>query len=125
MGSCTPIDNRRQTRRFRAQHLAKIVLGPDAMIDCRLEDISTGGARIVLEGNLPLPTDFDIFIAAHQLQAHRARLCWRRDNSLGVSFTAPVDHSTEVRSLPRSEFERVLVEIERDEVPVRRLALHG
>jgi hypothetical protein len=136
MGSCSQIANRRQARRFRTQHLAKIVLGPEAMISCTVEDISTGGARIALTRDMHLPNDFEIFIAAHDLQVHRARLCWRHRDSLGVSFVRSTDGTAQTRALmdrmalPRStfqdEFERVRVEIEREEsdvhAPVRGIA---
>jgi hypothetical protein len=85
MGS-RQVDNRRQTKRFRAEHVAKIVLGPDSMISCTVKDISMDGARITLDQPMDLPEDFDLFIAAHDLQVHRARLCWRHDSSVGVSF---------------------------------------
>lgn len=120
MISCSAIDNRRQARRFRARHVAKIVLGPEAMIPCTIEDISTGGARIAVEGDMQLPDDFDIFIAAHDLQAHRARLCWRGGNSLGVSFMGPAEQNHAIPATAFSsgsfdaEFERVRVELERD-----------
>ncbi len=121
MGSCSQIANRRQARRFRTRHLAKIVLGPDSMISCRVEDISTGGAKIALDRHLPLPDDFEIFIAAHDLQVHRARLCWRHQDSLGVSFLHATErpralrHVAEDRSAFWDEFDRVRVEVEREE----------
>jgi hypothetical protein len=85
MGSCH-VDNRRQSRRYRAEHVAKIVLGPDSMISCTVKDISMEGARIALDQPMDLPEDFELFIAAHNLQVHRARLCWRHNGSVGVSF---------------------------------------
>lgn len=123
MGSCRSNDNRRQARRYRAQHVAKIVLGPDSMISCMVRDISTGGARIALDSSMDLPDDFDLFIAAHDLQFHRVRLCWRRDDSLGVSFVPAAERPDQARmflpwiardSFP-DEFERVRVEVERDD----------
>jgi len=125
MGSCGQLANRRQARRFRAQHLAKIVLGPDSMISCRVEDISEGGARITLKRHMPLPDHFDLFIAAHDLQVHRARLCWRHQDSLGVCFLRPTDRQEQVHAALRlgvatpgsflDEFERIRVEVERDD----------
>jgi hypothetical protein len=119
MGSRSHIDDRRHARRFRARHLAKIVLGRDAMVSCTVEDISSDGARISLRQDIPLPEDFDLFIAAHDLQVHRAHLCWRDGSSAGVSFTLsteqPENTSSLVhRSLSEDESERVLVEVERD-----------
>ncbi|WP_243372928.1 PilZ domain-containing protein [Microvirga solisilvae] len=111
MGLPNPIDDRRQSRRFRAHHVAKIVVYPDIMITCMVEDISTGGARISLDSRYHVPDDFDLFIAAHELQVHRARLCWRQDGMIGVAFIT--------RSEPEAtaDPERTRVEIERNPVP--------
>ena len=83
----TDTDNRRQTRRFRAHHPAQILLGSDAMIPCTVKDISTGGARLALKPQMDLPETFDIFIAAHDLQVRRARVCWREGDFAGVAFS--------------------------------------
>jgi len=135
MRSCSQIANRRQARRFRAQHVAKIVLGPDSMLSCRVEDISTGGAKIALDPDLHLPEDFELFIAAHDLQVHRARLCWRSHDSLGVSFLRSPEQPEQGRSFLhpvgqsrsafQDEFEKVRVEVERDEKDVRVRTLRG
>ena len=119
MGSRSHIDDRRHARRFRAWHVAKIVLGPDAMISCTVEDISIDGARISLKQGILLPEDFDLYIAAHDLQAHRAHLCWRHGGYAGVSF-APVrkypENTSSIvhRSLSENESERISVEVARD-----------
>ncbi len=86
MISCTSTDNRRHARRFHAQHPAKIVFGPESMISCTVKDISTGGARIAVMPHMPLPENFELFIAAHDLQVRRARVCWRNGDSAGVAF---------------------------------------
>jgi hypothetical protein len=121
MGSCHPVENRRQARRYRTEHVAKIVLGPECMISCMVKDISTGGARIALDEPTDLPDDFDLFIAAHDLQVHRAKLCWRRDGSLGVSFAQAPSESralmqrlAPVRRSFEDEFEKLRVEVERE-----------
>jgi PilZ domain len=124
MGSCHHVDNRRQARRYRTQHVAKIVLGPECMISCMVKDISTSGARIALAQPMDLPDDFDLFIAAHDLQVHRARLRWRQNGSLGVSFDQTTDRSEQAHALLdglaqgrgsfEDEFERLRVEVERE-----------
>lgn len=109
MSSRDPIDDRRQARRFRAQHVAKIVVEPDVMITCMLEDISTGGARISLDPRHHVPDEFDLYIAAHELQVHRAQLRWRQDRMLGVAFLKPEE---EPRTLSNDDEERFRVEVE-------------
>ncbi|WP_084731418.1 PilZ domain-containing protein [Microvirga vignae] len=119
MGSRGHIDDRRHARRFCARHLAKIVLGPDAMISCTVEDISTDGARISLRRDILLPEDFDLFIAAHELQVHHVHLCWRHGDCAGVSFSPSTKQPENTSSLVHRSFSgdesvRVLVEVERD-----------
>ncbi|MBM6579018.1 PilZ domain-containing protein [Microvirga sp. BT689] len=84
-------DNRRHARRFRAHHPAQILLGSDAMIPCTVKDISTGGARLALKPQMDLPETFEIFIAAHDLQVRRARVCWRKGDFAGIAFSEEDD----------------------------------
>ena len=88
MGSCTSTDNRRHAKRFHAQHPAKIVFGPESMISCTVRDISTGGARIAVMPHMPLPQNFELFIAAHDLQVRQARVCWRKGGFAGIAFSS-------------------------------------
>jgi hypothetical protein len=87
MVSVIASDNRRHARRFPAHHPAQILLGPDAMIPCTVKDISTGGARIALKPQMDLPESFELFIAAHDLQVRRARVCWRKGGFAGIAFS--------------------------------------
>jgi hypothetical protein len=84
----TASDNRRHARRFPAHHPAQILLGPDAMIPCTVRDISTGGAKIALKQQMDLPETFEVFIAAHDLQVRRARVCWREGGFAGIAFSS-------------------------------------
>jgi PilZ domain len=88
MVSVSAVENRRQARRFRTHHPAQILLGPEAMISCMVKDISTGGARIAVKRQADLPESFELYIAAHDLQVRRARVCWRHGDFVGVSFNA-------------------------------------
>jgi hypothetical protein len=88
MVPATALDNRRQARRFPSHHPAKIMLGPEAMISCMVKDISTGGARIAVKRHMDLPETFELYIAAHDLQVRRARVCWRHGDFAGVAFSA-------------------------------------
>jgi PilZ domain len=86
MALSTVADNRRQTRRFPTRHPATIVLGSEAMISCTVNDISAGGARIAVRAHMDLPETFELFIAAHDLQVRRVRVCWRDGDFAGVRF---------------------------------------
>jgi PilZ domain len=95
-------DNRRNARRFPAHHPAQIMLGPDAMIPCTVRDISTGGARIALKPQMDLPETFELFIAAHDLQVRRARVCWRRGGFAGIAFSSDDADATMTAETPRT-----------------------
>jgi hypothetical protein len=56
------------------------------MISCTVNDISTGGARIAVRAHMDLPETFELFIAAHDLQVRRVRVCWRDGDFAGVRF---------------------------------------
>jgi hypothetical protein len=102
MALSTATNNRRQARRFSTHHPAKIVLGPEAMVSCTVKDISTDGARIAVKSDMNLPETFELFIAAHDLQARRVRVCWRNGDFAGVAFgfeedsTAPAVHAPQL-----------------------------
>lgn len=98
----TASDNRRHARRFPAHHPAQIMLGPDAMIPCVVRDISTGGARIALKPQMDLPETFDVFIAAHDLQVRRARVCWRKGDFAGIAFSSDEDDAVMTVEAPRT-----------------------
>ena len=78
----------RQARRLRVVQQAKIVVGPEVMFHCEVRDLSTGGAKIAVRRHVPLPERFDLFICAHDIRFHKARLRWREGDFVGVSFGA-------------------------------------
>jgi hypothetical protein len=104
----TDTDNRRHARRFHAHHPAQILLGSDAMIPCTVKDISTGGARLALKPQMDLPETFEIFIAAHDLQVRRARVCWRKGDFAGIAFAEEDDAIAAVEAPRTLTFEDCL-----------------
>ncbi len=100
MVSSLAYDNRRQARRFSAHHPAHILLGPEAMIPFTVKDISTGGARIELKPQMDLPETFELFIAAHDLQVRKARVCWRKDGYAGIAFSLDETESVQTLAAP-------------------------
>jgi hypothetical protein len=111
MGFVTTIDNRRQARRFPTHHPAKIMLGPEAMISCMVKDISTGGARIAVTRHMDLPESFELYIAAHDLQVRRARVCWRHGDFAGVAFSDEEADTTPAMPAPEMlKFEECLAQ---------------
>ncbi len=52
---------------------------------CVVRDISEHGARIVLEGSIPLPREFRLVIDGYRAPT-TASLAWQKENEAGVSF---------------------------------------
>ena len=112
MAISTATNNHRQAKRFSTHHPAKIVLGPETMISCMVKDISTGGARIAVKPDMDLPETFDLFIAAHDLQARRVRVCWRDGDFAGVAFSSEEDRTaTALHGRQLSQFEACLEQV--------------
>ncbi|MFC4174997.1 PilZ domain-containing protein [Microvirga sp. GCM10011540] len=80
--------NLRRTRRMRVLQQAKIVIGTEVMLHCEVRDLSAGGAKIAIKQHVALPEQFDLFICAHDIRVHRARMRWRQGDFVGVSFGA-------------------------------------
>lgn len=74
---------RRKYRRFKTDRPARIAQGPG--IDCRIVDLSHGGAGIqLLADHFDLPTSFQMVLG--QETRYTCRVCWRQGRRLGVKF---------------------------------------
>ena len=74
---------RRRHRRFKTDRPARIAQGPG--IDCRIVDLSHGGAGIqLLADHFDLPTSFQMVLG--QETRYTCRVCWRQGRRLGVKF---------------------------------------
>ncbi len=69
----------------------KIVLKPGSIsfqemnIGCFVVNISTGGAGLVIEGDVHIPFSFDLEIDGERVR-RRCLVVWRNDRRIGVSF---------------------------------------
>ena len=54
-------------------------------IECRLRNLSETGARLEIDGAVPLPATFDI-VAPAKGKTWRARCVWRQGGETGVAF---------------------------------------
>ncbi|HEY8580193.1 MAG TPA: PilZ domain-containing protein [Beijerinckiaceae bacterium] len=74
--------------RVRTMLGAKLVYANGRMsAPCTIRNMSSTGAKIMLEGALPLPQDFELFVPQKNLKLN-ARLVWRNGLEIGVSFVA-------------------------------------
>ena len=74
---------KRRHRRFRTERTARIAQGPG--IDCRIVDMSQGGAGILLlADHFDLPSSFQIVLDDET--RYTCRVCWRQGRRLGIKF---------------------------------------
>ena len=77
--------NRRKDGRQPLNYPAKIIANDGSWRwDCRLVDVSDGGARLVTEKPLELPGDFMLALAGKI--ARRCQLRWSEECEVGVLF---------------------------------------
>ena len=60
--------------------------GGFAARQCVVQDISSAGAKIVLEGANALPATLRLAFARDARTGHQCRVVWRRGNLAGVKF---------------------------------------
>lgn len=66
---------------------AKIV-APDGSWgrNCRVLDVSDGGARLVTEQPIPLPDEFILALSMRGAATRRCHVVWRQECEIGVEF---------------------------------------
>ncbi|ACA19873.1 conserved hypothetical protein [Methylobacterium sp. 4-46] len=60
----------------------------DLTVDCLIPNRSRDGAKLIVNGTLFLPREFDLTFKREK-RTRRVRLTWRRRDEAGVAFTAP------------------------------------
>ena len=63
-------------------------------LDCVIRDLSDTGARVRLNGGLPVPPVVHLVDLSHGV-AYGARVLWRRGGEIGLAFDSvhPLDHA--------------------------------
>ncbi len=98
----------RKSTRQRTMLGAKIIFNNRmSTLDCRIRNISSEGAKILLGDQYAIPQVFE-FHVAHKDETFRARVIWRHDNEVGLEFLedpraakGPADALTRVQDLER------------------------
>jgi hypothetical protein len=57
-------------------------------IDCLVRNMSRNGAKLVFEGSVLLPGEFDLTLP-QKGESRRARVVWRRQDEAGITFLQP------------------------------------
>jgi hypothetical protein len=58
------------------------------LVECRLKDISAGGARLALSVPGEVPTEFLLSLSRDGSVRRRCQIAWRAENQIGVRFVA-------------------------------------
>lgn len=67
---------------------ARIATEPNApQIKCSITDVSKGGAHLVLENDVPLPTEFLLLFTPKGWPRRNCNVAWRKGLDVGVKFS--------------------------------------
>ncbi len=79
------VEHRGSIRR-RTLKEGKVILTDSTVMDCRIRDLSEGGARLEFGGLTNLPKDFRLLIVSSNTIVP-VSLAWQRGQAVGVFFT--------------------------------------
>jgi len=105
------VAERRKPSRKRAQLRALAVSHDGAQkIDCRIEDLSDVGARVLINKGQAIPAQF-YFVVAGRETAYDATVAWVHAQEYGLQFVKPIQleavKNTELAFLRRLKLERL------------------
>ena len=102
--SAPPVDDgsgKRREHRRRVLLTGRLVHSPaELTVDCAIQDISRGGARVRLGADTMLGDPLYLVDMSHGL-AFRARVAWRRENRAGLTFSRYFDLSKPDADAPK------------------------
>ena len=79
-----PSDERRGAAARRTALKSCRIVYPGGSVECRVRNISDGGARLELSGQQLLPHSFELHITG--MPVRTCSLRWAKDNLVGVQF---------------------------------------
>ena len=79
-----PSDERRGREARRTALKSGRIVYPGGSVECKLRNISDGGARLEISGQQLLPHTFELHITG--MPVRQCSLRWARDNLVGVQF---------------------------------------
>ena len=86
--------NRRQSVRRPLSYPAKIVATDGSWgRNCRVVDVSDGGAKLALEKPAALPADFFLAMSMRGGAMRKCHVMWTDDNEIGVRFVVAEETS--------------------------------
>jgi hypothetical protein len=61
---------------------------PSPAVSCTVLNLSEGGAKLLVDEQTPLPTEFILFLRAGSSIGRRCHTIWRIGNKIGVRFVS-------------------------------------
>ena len=80
------LTKKREARKLLGQTAWITLDGGFAARQCVVQDISTTGAKIVIDGAIALPAMLRLAFARDARTGHRCQVVWREGRSAGVKF---------------------------------------
>ena len=82
------MQERRKEPRQRVLKAGKVICNDRSCVfDCRITDLTAGGARLKIENPWLVPNRFDFVDTASAKTKRPARVIWREVMEFGISFT--------------------------------------
>ena len=69
--------------------------------ECFVQDISMGGAKIVIERGHP-PDEFELYFSPHGPNSRKCKVRWRKKDAVGVAFVRKSPVEVFNSGMPRS-----------------------
>ncbi len=79
--------DKRTSPRHTIYRFARLVLPDRSVMNCIMKDVSAGGAKVVIEGNVAMPQR--VLLKVDQTgETKRARVAWQNETEVGLQFLA-------------------------------------
>ena len=78
-------DNRHAPRR-KADNEAWIKIGGIAIRACMIADVSASGVRLIVDGSVAVPKEFELMTARNAHIGRKCQIKWRNATQLGAAF---------------------------------------
>jgi hypothetical protein len=88
------MEERRKDQRHRVLKVGSIGFNRAGGIDCRVRNISTGGACLDVASPFGIPEDFVLVIESDHMR-QPCHVVWRNGNRLGVEFRQEPDETSQ------------------------------
>jgi hypothetical protein len=76
--------NNRKNERLQVQ--TGTISFQSSKIDCAVHDISVGGAKLEIDGDIVIPNSFDLLLH-NESGKQRCHVVWRKQARIGVAFS--------------------------------------